>query len=177
MNVYELESEQVELLGKITELEKIALSEVDKRELKRLRKRSFELQDDLTVARNRERQAQKEVSLQHIREAESKNQESYAEMMQLAGECLPKLKKVNSLLKRLAVSQNRLVFSGRNAQEEARRVQLQFGDTNVDVNVKSLPVITAINPTAIGSYIEKLEILLGESKEEVKDNGNEQDNE
>lgn len=169
-STYEIQAEEVEITGKIKQLEETASNEVDKRELKRLRKRAYEIQDDLTIARNKERQAQKEVSIQYVRESETKNQESYAEMMQLAGECLPKLKKVNSLLKRLAVSQNKLVFSGRDAQEEARRVQLQFGDTNVDVNVKSLPVITAINPTAIGSYIEKLELLLKENKvEEVNE--------
>jgi len=164
-DLYELQAEEVEVLEKIVSLEKVAITPVDVRELKKLRKRSFEIQDEMTVAKNRERLAQKEISVQHIRESESKNQESYAEMMQLAGECLPKLKKVNSLLKRLAVSQNKLVFSGRDAQEEARRVQLQFGDTNVDVNVKSLPIITAINPTAIGSYIEKLETLLKENED------------
>jgi len=161
-SVYELQAEEVEVLGKITELEKSALSEVDIRELKRARKRSFELQDNLTVARNRERQAQKEVSLQHIREAESKNQESYAEMIDLASKCLPKLKKVDALLKQLAVSQNKVVFSGRDANDEARQIQVQFGET-ITVDVKPLILITRIDPGAVESSIKKLELLLKEN--------------
>jgi len=165
---HELQSEEMELLGKIKYLEENASSEVDKKELKKLRKRSYEIQDDLTIAHNKERLAQKEVSIQHMRDYEKTNQEGYAEMMQLATECLPKLKKVNSLLKRLAVSQNKLVFSGRDAQEEARRVQLQFGET-ITVDVKPFILITRIDPSAVESSIKKLEILLGESKEEVND--------
>jgi len=168
-SVYELESEQVELLGKIKELEEIAITDVDKRELKRLRKRSFEIQDDLLVAKNKEKLAGKENIISNIKEAGKKNSESYTRMIQLAEECLPKLKDVYSLLEQIAVSQDKLVYSGREANDEARRVKLQFGD-DVTVNVKSLPLIGAITSTdAIKSYIEKLELLLKENKEKVKE--------
>lgn len=167
-SVYELESEEVELLGKITELEKVAVTPVDKAELKRLRKRSYEIQDDLLIAHNKERLAQKEISVQHIRESESKNQEGYAEMMQLATECLPKLKKVDKLLKQLAVSQGKLVYSGRDASEIARQVQVQSGET-ITVDVKPLILITRIDPSAVESSIKKLEILLEETIEEVSE--------
>jgi len=167
-SVYELENESVELLGKITELEKVAITPVDVRELKKLRKRSFEIQDEMTVAKNRERLAQKEVSLQHIRGYEKTNQESYAEMIRVATECLPKLKKVDKLLKQLAMNQNKLVYSGQDASEIAKQIHLQFGET-ITVDVKPLILITRIDPSAVESSIKKLEILLGESKEEVND--------
>lgn len=161
-SLYELQTEEVELLGRITTLEKSAQNDVDIRELKRLRKRSFEIQDELTVARNRERLAQKEVSIQHIREYEGKNQEGYVEAIQLAGEALPKLKEVHSLLQQIAVAQNKLVYSGREAGDIARRAKLQFGE-DITVDVKPLILITRIDPGAVESSIKKLELLLKEN--------------
>lgn len=166
------------MLGKITELEKVAVTPVDIRELKRCRKRYYEIPDEILVAQNKERLADREKSIGYLREAESTNREGYAEAMQLAGEALPKLKEVHSLLQQIAIAQNKIVYRGRDASEIARKVNLQPGD-NVTVDLKTHIVLTTVNPNAdIPKNLEALELLLKDNEvEEVKDNGNEQGDE
>lgn len=167
MNVYELETEQVEKLARIKELEGLASSDVDLRELKRERKRYYELEDALLVARNKERLANKEVSIGYIREAESKNQENYTRMIQVASECLPKLRDISSQLQEISLCQGKMVTSGQEATQLAIQIMKESGES-IPVNVKLLVVLTRINPIAIGSYIEKLELLLKDNDNEHK---------
>lgn len=174
-SLYELQAEEQEVLGKIVELEKIAITEIDIRELKRLRKRSFELQDELTVARNKERLADREVSIQLIRDYEGKNQESYGEVIRIATEMLPKLKKVDKLLKQLALNQNKLVYSGQEAGNIARQVQVQSGDT-IPLDLKPHILVTTIDPSVVEDSIKKLELLLAGNQvtpDKDKDNDDE----